>query len=98
VRHDSAPGGDVERARRAARESHEIREMTSPEERTDLIDCVECGVTIDLAFDRPYAITDEVVLCHTCGLRRGGAYDSDSERWVIPPRLDAIPEERVPQP
>ena len=68
------------------------------EDRSYLVDCVDCGAPIDPAFDRPYAITDEVLLCHTCALRRGGAYDSDSERWSSPPALEAIPEERIPQP
>jgi hypothetical protein len=60
------------------------------EERSWLVACVDCGAWIDPAFDRLYAITEEVVLCHMCALRRGGAYDSDNEHWAIPPNLDAI--------
>jgi hypothetical protein len=71
--------------------------MDDPE-KTYLVDCIDCGTTIDATMDRPYAITDEIVLCHTCALRRGGAYDSDNERWAESPRLEGIPEERLPSP
>jgi hypothetical protein len=69
-----------------------------PNDRPYLVDCIECGAAIDPAFDRPYAITDEIVLCHTCAMRRGGAYDSDAEHWTPPPVLDGIPEERLSHP
>ena len=71
--------------------------MMDPE-RSYLVDCIDCGTSIDPAFDRPYAITDEIVLCHSCALRRGGGYDFDNEHWGVTPRLDGIPEERLPHP
>jgi hypothetical protein len=69
-----------------------------PDERSDLIDCIDCGTTVDPAFDRPFMITEAIILCFSCATRRGGAYDSDKEKWVVAPLLDAIPEERRPQP
>ena len=66
------------------------------DDRSYLVDCLDCSEPIDPAFDRPFAITAEVMLCHTCALRRGGAYDSDNEIWAVAPSLDAIPEERIP--
>jgi hypothetical protein len=69
-----------------------------PDELSGFVTCIDCGESVDAAFDRPFAITDEVVLCFTCATRRGGAYDSDKEKWVAVPLLEAIPEERVPYP
>jgi len=63
-----------------------------------LIDCVDCGHSVDPAFDRSFAITDEILLCHACAVRRGGVYDSDDERWAAAPSLDGITEERSPPP
>lgn len=68
------------------------------EERSGIVDCIECGTSVDTAFDRPFAITDEIVLCFSCANRRGGAYDSDKEKWTVAPRLEEIPEERRPHP
>jgi hypothetical protein len=66
------------------------------------VDCMECGKTVDLEGERCFAITDEVVLCYTCSVRRGGAYDSADDKWVVAPRLGNLGrgegEGRVPQP
>jgi len=69
-----------------------------PGERNDLLGCIECGATVDPAFDRPFSITESIVLCFTCSTRRGGAYDSDREKWSISPRLDELLVERRPEP
>ena len=69
-----------------------------PDQRSGLVDCIDCGTTVDTAFDRTFAITDEIVLCFSCACRRGGGYDSDKEKWVVTPRLEEIPEERRPHP
>lgn len=67
-------------------------------ERSDIVGCIECGQSVDTTFDHPFAITDEIVLCASCATRRGGAYDSDKEKWTVAPRLEEIPEERRPHP
>ncbi len=71
---------------------------TRPDESSYLIDCVDCGASIDPAFDRPFAITDEIILCPMCAMRRGGVYDSDDERWAVQPDLTGVTEERAPHP
>lgn len=60
-------------------------------EQADLMDCIECGSTIDPVADRPFAITDEIVLCYACSLRRGGEYDTVQEKWSKAPRLEGLP-------
>jgi hypothetical protein len=60
-------------------------------ELTELMDCVECGSTVDPAIDRAFAITPEAVLCYACCLRRGGEFDGTREKWVVAPRLDGLP-------
>jgi hypothetical protein len=57
----------------------------------ELVDCVECGSTVDPATDRAFAITGESVLCYACSMRRGGQYDGTQEKWAIAPRLDGLP-------
>lgn len=59
----------------------------------DQLSCVDCRRPIDaedLADERPFAITDEVVLCHDCALRRGGVYDDAEDKWKIAPRLEDV--------
>jgi hypothetical protein len=70
---------------------------THADERGYLVDCIDCGAPVDPGMDRPYALTDAIVLCHACALSRGGAYDSDSEHWPVQPSLEGIPRERLPE-
>lgn len=58
--------------------------------------CIDCGATVVPAQERGFAITDEVVLCQACAVRRGGVYDDARDAWAIAPRLDEIPEEKRP--
>lgn len=64
--------------------------------------CIECGTTIaveDAATERVFALTPEVILCHSCALRRGGVYDDADDKWKIAPNLeDVATEQRVPHP
>jgi hypothetical protein len=63
-----------------------------------LLDCIDCGTTVAPERDRAFSITDEVVLCYECSVRRGGVYDSDRDQWAIAPSLEEIPEEKRPSP
>jgi hypothetical protein len=45
-----------------------------------------------------YAVGPETYLCFACAERRGGAYDSDEDRWVTPPNETGIPDERRAHP
>jgi hypothetical protein len=59
----------------------------------DELSCADCGRLIDmdnLASERPFSITDEVVLCHQCASRRGGIYDDAQDKWRIAPRLEDL--------
>jgi hypothetical protein len=62
-----------------------------------LVDRINCGTTVDPTLDKPFAFTNDIVLCHSCALRRGGAYDSDREHWGVWPSLEGIPRERLPE-
>jgi hypothetical protein len=62
-----------------------------PMDQDELLDCVECGSTVDPTADRPFAVTDEIILCYACSMRRGGEYDGTREKWAIAPRLDGLP-------
>jgi hypothetical protein len=57
------------------------------------LSCVDCGTAIDAdqaVAARTFAITDEVVLCHECALRRGGVYDDSDDKWKHAPRLEDV--------
>lgn len=59
----------------------------------DQLSCIDCATPIDAGSavaDRTFALTDEVVLCHSCALRRGGVYDDAEDKWKIAPRLEEV--------
>jgi hypothetical protein len=59
----------------------------------DQLSCIDCGARIDAdqaAAERTFAVTDEVVLCHACALRRGGVYDDSEDKWKLAPRLEQL--------
>jgi hypothetical protein len=53
--------------------------------------CSECKRDIDPEVERCFAITDELVLCYDCSVRRGGAYDELHDKWARAPRLEDVP-------
>jgi len=60
----------------------------------DQLCCIECGSEIDAdqaVAQRTFALTDELVLCHACALRRGGVYDDAEDKWKLAPRLEDVP-------
>jgi hypothetical protein len=70
--------------------------MFQPDE--DESSCVVCGGRVWSETDRAYAISPERDLCFGCSVARGGAYDEETDRWVVPPRLEPaldLKDERV---
>lgn len=59
-------------------------------ETRELSDCADCGAETLPARDRAYA-SGEIVLCWACALRRGGSYDEEQDRWVVPPATADLP-------
>ena len=55
--------------------------------------CMDCGTPVeaeDAVAERTFAITEEVVLCYACAVRRGGVYDDAEDKWKIAPRLEDV--------
>jgi hypothetical protein len=50
--------------------------------------CVACGSPVRAATDRTFAVSPERDLCFACSIERGGEYDEQTDRWVVPPRLE----------
>ena len=48
--------------------------------------CADCGAAIEEE-SRVFGFGAEAVLCWACALRRGGAYDSEEDRWTIAPSV-----------
>lgn len=64
------------------------------QEWNELIECCDCGATINTETDRGYAVNDVEQLCFACAVRRGGSYDIGHETWAVPPDVTGIPDER----
>ena len=53
--------------------------------------CSGCSESIDETNER-YAFGDEVLLCWSCAVERGGIYDTEHECWVNEPEVrDLLP-------
>jgi hypothetical protein len=65
-------------------------------EARELVECIDCGATIAPDRDRAFAITEDLYLCFDCALRRGGAWDEREDRWMRPPELSGVTDERRP--
>jgi len=56
--------------------------------------CADCGASV-AEESRVFGFGAEAVLCWECALRRGGAYDSNEERWTVEPGVaDLLHRER----
>jgi hypothetical protein len=55
------------------------------EEWNELQDCADCGASLDPRADRAYLISDQLCLCFSCAVRRGGRYDALHETWSAAP-------------
>jgi hypothetical protein len=62
--------------------------MTRPDEGDSW--CAACGGHLHLDSDRTFALDPERDLCFTCSLERGGEYEQETDRWVVPPLDPAI--------
>lgn len=40
--------------------------------------------------DRTFALSPERDLCFVCSIERGGRYDEETDRWIVPPRDPSI--------
>ncbi len=60
--------------------------------------CIECGAEIEPDIDRSFACAPDELLCFACAERRGGVYDERQDRWVLPPDVTGLPDERRPHP
>ncbi len=52
--------------------------------------CVACGGRVNPETDRTFALSPERDLCFECSTERGGQYDEETDRWVLPPLDPAI--------
>jgi hypothetical protein len=52
--------------------------------------CVACGGHINPATDKTFALSPERDLCFVCSIERGGQYDEQTDRWIVPPLDPAI--------
>jgi hypothetical protein len=60
--------------------------------------CGECGAEIWPEVDRAFPCSAETYVCFACAERRGGAYDVREDRWVVPPDVSGLFDERRQQP
>jgi hypothetical protein len=60
------------------------------DESDDLVACAACGSVISRSEDRAYAFGTDSAICLACGLRRGGAYDEEEDRWRVAPQIDDL--------
>jgi hypothetical protein len=47
--------------------------------------CASCGELIAEGLTPSYELDEQIVLCWACAIERGGRYDEESDRWVVPP-------------
>jgi hypothetical protein len=54
--------------------------------------CALCDAELEPGADCAYYFAEHGVLCFSCALARGGAYDSVGDRWTTPPHVSDLPE------
>ena len=60
-------------------------------ESRELSSCALCGALVD-ARERAFSFGSEGVLCFSCALERGGAYDAEHDRWTQSPDVSDLSE------
>jgi hypothetical protein len=55
------------------------------QEWNELTECADCNAVIAAATDRAFAVSSEKFLCFGCAAKRGGVFDQELDRWVVPP-------------
>jgi hypothetical protein len=71
---------------------------TDMNEGEDLVTCVDCGGAVWADVDRSFMYATDEVLCFECARRRGGVFDEHEDRWVVPPDVDGLDDDRRPHP
>jgi hypothetical protein len=64
------------------------------DEADGLTECWACNVTISESSDPVFPFGEAGLLCFECAVQRGGAYDAKQERWLRPPDVTDLPDER----
>ena len=52
--------------------------------------CADCGAILDSTREPTFSITDDIALCLTCSVRRGGQWDGGGEKWQVAPQLEGL--------
>jgi hypothetical protein len=60
------------------------------EESGGTVDCADCRVPVDLGHECGYQGAGDWALCQACGLRRGGHFDENEDRWTVPPDVTGL--------
>lgn len=63
-------------------------------EAEQLVVCIACGAEVNPQ-DRPYACSEEQVLCYGCALARNGVYDEAHDRWLVAPQVAELLDHRA---
>lgn len=58
--------------------------------------CSECGAQLSPERNRAFACSPETYLCFACAEARGGVYDAQQDRWIVPPDAAGLDDERRP--
>jgi hypothetical protein len=64
----------------------------------EAVPCCACGASLWPDVDRGFACSPDAYLCFQCAEERGGVYDAQEDRWVVPPDVSGLPEERRAHP
>ena len=63
------------------------------DEAEQISSCADCGAPT-APDDRSYAFGTTGLLCWKCGVRRGGSYEADEDRWTRAPDVADLHPER----
>jgi len=62
--------------------------MTQHDEREEgPLPCSACGRDVGFFAADSYEDSTGVVLCPACAIKRGGVYDPEQDRWLVPPKV-----------
>ena len=64
------------------------------QEWNELVDCNDCGATIAPNADAGFVTSEVFAVCLQCAVARGGVYDASQDRWIVPPDVTDVPDER----
>jgi len=73
--------------------------MVREREQDEATFCTDCGRDIGVDASQYFESgEDGVSLCWECALKRGGVFDAKQDRWIQPPDVSDLPDERRPHP